>query len=240
MPRPRRGPGLAGHACRYVQADSPVHRLHASLKLAAALALVLAAVAAKSPVMLLALLAADCGLYLLARLGPLELWRDLRWLLINLAVVVALYTLRYGWPEGLGPGASTGLKVMLFFLPGALFIRTTQMARLGRDLRWLLPRSLSFLLFTSLRFVPFFAREMREIAMAQRLRGARLAPRQLINPLNWGDVVRCLLLPLMVRALQTAQDAADSAQARGFSTQAKPAAATTTKESPTHDAVHSH
>ena len=52
--------------------------------------------------------------------------------------------------------------------------------------------------------------------MAQRLRGARIAPRQLLNPFNWGDLVRCLLLPLMVRALQTAQEAADSAQARGF------------------------
>ncbi len=232
MPGPRHGSGLAGHACRYVQADSPVHRLHAAAKLALALALVLAAVLARPLGLLLALFALDCGLYLLARLGPGELWRDLRWLLLNLALVVALYALRYGWPQGLLPGASTGLKVLLFFLPGALFIRTTQMASLGRELRWLLPRPLSFLLFTSLRFVPFFARELREIAMAQRLRGARLAPRQLADPRNWGDVVRCLLLPLMVRALQTAQDAADSAQARGFSLQAKPPPGAKTKERP--------
>jgi len=216
--------------CRYMQADSPVHRLHAAIKLALALALVLMVVLAHSPVLLIALLALECAFYLLARLGLLELWRDLRWLLVNICVVIALYALRYGWPQGLAPGALTGLKVLLFFLPGALFIRTTQMANLGQELRWLLPRPLSFLLFTSLRFMPFFARELREIAMAQRLRGARLAPRQLANPMNWGDLVRCLLLPLMVRALQTAQDAADSAQARGFALNPQPVRSAGSKE----------
>lgn len=216
MPRSRNGTGFAGGMCRYVQADSLLHQAHAGLKLGLAVVLVLGAVLAESPWLLLALLALECLLYLLARLGLGELWRDLRWLLLNLLLVTGLYALRYGWPEGALPGAVTGLKVMLFFLPGALFIRTTQMASLGKDLAWLLPRQLSFLLFTSLRFMPLFARELREIAMAQRLRGARLAPRELANPLNWGDLVRCLLMPLMVRALQTAQDAADSAQARGF------------------------
>jgi energy-coupling factor transport system permease protein len=230
LPGHRNGSGFGGHACRYVQADSPVHRLHAAIKLLLALGLVLAAVFVQSPPALLGLLALDCSLYLLARLGPRELWRDLRWLLLNLAVVIGLYLLNQGWPTGLMPGAITGLKVLLFFLPGALFIRTTQMANLGRELRWLLPRQLSFLLFTSLRFMPFFAREVREIAMAQRMRGARLAPRQIINPLNWGDVVRCLLLPLMVRALQTAADAADSAQARGFDLHAQAVRSTRDKE----------
>lgn len=215
------GKGFNSPACGYVDASSPLHRLHGALKLALAMGSVLAAMLADSPGLLLALLAFNCGLYFLARLGFGPLWRDVRWLLVNLALVLAIYLLRDGWPAGLWPGVRTGAKVLLFFLPGALFLRTTQMKRLSHDLRWLLPRPLSFLVFTSLRFVPFFARELKQISQAQRMRGARLAPRQLANPKNWGDLLRCLLLPLMVRALQTAQDAADSAQARGFSLEEK-------------------
>lgn len=216
MPGPRKQGGFANPACAYLAGDSPLHRMHAGLKLALALGLILAAVYLEPWAVLLALLAADMGLYFVARLGWRALWRDGRWLLLQMAIVLGLFLLRYGWAEGFEPGLKVGLKIMLFFLPGALVLRTTQMSRLSREMGWLLPRQVSFLVFTSLRFVPFFAREMREIALAQRLRGAALSPRHLAKPRNWPDLVNCLLLPLIVRALQTAGEAADSAQARGL------------------------
>ncbi len=88
-------------------------------------------------------------------------------------------------------------------------------------MRKIMPYRLSFLVFISLRFIPFFAREIREIATAQRLRGARLAPRELINPRNWGDLLHCLILPFIIRALKTADEAALSAEARGFGSHKK-------------------
>ena len=216
MSKTDRHGGFANPACAYQSGDSPLHRMHGGLKLVLTLGLILGAVYLESRAGLLALLAVDAGLYFLAGLGWRALWRDGRWLLVQIAIVLGLFLLRYGWNAGLEPGLKVGVKILLFFLPGALVLRTSQMSRMSREMGWLLPRQLSFLVFTSLRFVPFFAREIREIAMAQRMRGAALAPRQLAKPRNWPDLVNCLLLPLMVRALQTAGEAADSAQARGL------------------------
>ncbi|MCB2190599.1 MAG: energy-coupling factor transporter transmembrane protein EcfT [Deltaproteobacteria bacterium] len=190
--------------------------MHGGLKLVLTLGLILAAVYLDRWAWLLALLVLDAGLYFLAGLGWRALWRDGRWLLVQIAIVILLFALRYGWSAGFEPGLKVGVKILLFFLPGALVLRTSQMSRMSREMSWLMPRQISFLVFTSLRFVPFFAREIREIALAQRMRGAALSPRQLANPRKWPDLVNCLLLPLMVRALQTAGEAADSAQARGL------------------------
>jgi energy-coupling factor transporter transmembrane protein EcfT len=119
------------------------------------------------------------------------------------------------------PGIRTALQILLFFMPGIVFLRTTQSSQIMRDLRRILPVRFSFLIVTSLRFVPFFARELHEIAMAQRLRGARLNPRQFINPRSWKDFLNCLMIPLIVRALKTANEAALSAEARAFNRRVK-------------------
>jgi energy-coupling factor transporter transmembrane protein EcfT len=109
----------------------------------------------------------------------------------------------------------TTLQILLFSCLNGL-LRTTQSAQIMRDLRKILPVRFSFLIVTSMRFIPFFARELHEIAMAQRLRGARLTPRQFINPRTWKDLLNCLMIPLIIRALKTANEAALSAEARAF------------------------
>lgn len=154
--------------------------------------------------------------YFAARLSISDLWRDTRYLIMQMCIVMILYLSRYGMAEGFWPGMRVALQIALFFIPGIVFLRTTQASQMMRGLSRILPYRLSFLVFTSLRFVPLFAREIREIAMVQRLRGARLAPRDLMNPMNWKDAFHCLLIPLLVRALKTADEAAMSAEARGF------------------------
>ncbi len=52
--------------------------------------------------------------------------------------------------------------------------------------------------------------------MAQKLRGARLKPMKILFPGFWTDIFHCLVIPLIVRALKTADEAALSAQARGM------------------------
>ena len=85
-----------------------------------------------------------------------------------------------------------------------------------QGLKKVLPMSLVFIIFTSLRFVPFFVREIEEIALMQRLRGASVAPRDLVDPRKWKDLFDCLFIPILVRAIKTAEEAALSAEARGF------------------------
>jgi energy-coupling factor transport system permease protein len=207
---------LAAHAFQYRAVDSPIHRIPAGWKLVIGCLLSFAAFAAREPWVLAGLAALNFAYYLLARLKLSELWRDVRFFLVQMAIIIILYLIRFGFPEGVWPGVRTGLQILFFFMPGVVLLRTTRSSDMIRGLRRILPESLAFVIFTSLRFVPFFARELREITMAQRLRGAPLAPRQLINPLNWREAFHCLTIPLVVRALKTAREAALSAEARGF------------------------
>jgi energy-coupling factor transport system permease protein len=212
---PRRGRS-SDYGCQYLAIDSPVHRLGAGWKLLIGTALSAAAIIAYEPWSLAAVLALNAVYYFAARLSFSDLWRDTKFLLMQMCIIMVLYTIRYGIPGGLWPGLKIALQIALFFIPGIVFLRTTQASQMMQGLSKILPYRLSFLVFTSFRFVPLFAREIREIAMAQRLRGARLSPRELLNPANWKDAFHCLIIPLLVRALKTADEAALSAEARGF------------------------
>ncbi len=206
------------YACQYVTHDSLVHRLGPGWKLGVSMVLSALAVGARTPGELLGLVVVTVGYYFLARLTPYDLWRDTRFFVFQALLVIGLYCLLHGVAKGIWPGVRTSVQVILFYSPGAVLVRTTRTSDMMRGLRRVVPYRLSFLVFVSIRFVPFFLRELDEIMTAQRLRGARLLPRQLLNPRNWGDLFHCLLLPLMVRALKTAEDVSLSAEAREFGT----------------------
>jgi energy-coupling factor transporter transmembrane protein EcfT len=131
-------------------------------------------------------------------------------------ILLSLYLYKLGYPEGVWPGVRTSIQIVLFFIPGIVFLRTTQVSSMMKGLRGFVPYRILFLLFTSLRFVPFFAREMQEIFMAQKLRGACLSPQELRRPVFWRDIFSCIIIPLLVRALKVADEAALSAEARGM------------------------
>lgn len=215
MTRERARVALAGRAFHYRDTGSALHALAPGIKLAAVAALGAAGVALRSPVALALLLGVVMAGYAVAGLRAVELWQDARWLALQGAVVLLLYLLRDG-PAGAAPGGRIALQLALVFLPGALLLRTTGSARLLEGLRRRLPERLAFGLATSLRLLPAFTREMNEIWMAQRLRGARLAPRQLWHPSAWRDAVACLGLPLAVRAIRLADEAALAAEVRGL------------------------
>ncbi len=219
--RPERA-GFRFNAFQYCAGSSPVHRMSAGLKMVFAVAVSAAAIGAREPWMILGLLAVNLLCYFFAQLGARNLWRDTRFFLIQMAIILLLFILKYGVADGLWPGLRTGFQILLLFLPGAIFLRTTQGTQMMRSLKKVMPERLSFLLFTSMRFLPFFARESREIMMAQQLRGAPVGLRFLWNPRHWRDLFQCLMIPLMVRALKTARSAALSAEARGFEERPRP------------------
>lgn len=204
------------YACQYLSHDSLVHRLGAGWKLAICTLLSALAVGVRTPRELLILVSVTLIYYFAARLSPFDLWRDIRFFVFQGVIVIGLYCLHSGPAKGLWPGIRTSVQVILFYIPGAVLLRTTSTADMMRGLRRVVPYRISFLVFVSIRFVPFFLRELDEIMTAQKLRGARLLPRHLLDPRTWGDLFHCLLLPLMVRALKTADDVALSAEAREF------------------------
>lgn len=204
------------YACQYRAVDSPVHRLTSGWKMLISAALSVGIVVAREPVPLLILTALCFSYYFLARLTFADLWRDIRFFLIQFCILMSLFLYKYGYPAGVWPGVRTSLQITLFFIPGIVFLRTTQVSAMMKGLRRFVPYRILFLLFTSLRFVPFFAREMQEIIMAQKLRGARLSPRDIRRPVFWKDLFSCIIIPMLVRAFRTADEAALSAQARGM------------------------
>ncbi|HOP39607.1 MAG TPA: energy-coupling factor transporter transmembrane component T [Geobacteraceae bacterium] len=204
------------YACQYRAVDSPVHRLPAGWKMLISTALSVWILVVREPTPLF-LATASCLLYyFLARLTVRDFWRDTRYFLVQFCILISLFVYREGYPAGVWPGVRTSLQIVLFFIPGIVFLRTTQVSSMMKGLRKVVPYRILFLLFTSLRFVPFFAREMQEISMAQKLRGARLSPTEASRPVFWRDIFSCLVLPLLVRAMKTADEAALSAQARGM------------------------
>lgn len=206
------------YACQYLTHDSPVHRLGAGWKIALGALLSALAVGARTPGELLTLVIVTLAYYFLARLTPCDLWSDIRFFVFQAVLITGLYCLLGGVARGLWPGIRQSVQIILFYIPGAVLLRTTRTGDMMRGMRRFIPYRLSFLVFVSIRFVPFFLRELDEIMTAQRLRGARLLPRQLVDPRNWGDLFHCLLLPLMVRALKTADEVSRSAEAREFGT----------------------
>jgi energy-coupling factor transport system permease protein len=206
---------LPGRAFHYRDAGSALHRLSAGGKASIVCVASGAALAADTWPELCALALLVAAGYRAARLSVAELWQDARWPLLQGLVLVALAAARYG-AEGLGLGARAGVQIALFFLPGALLLRTTPALALVESLRRVLPARLTFAIGASLRFIPYFARELHDVVGAQRLRGARLAARDLWRPVAWRDWVGCVGVPLAVRAIHTANQAALAAEIRGI------------------------
>jgi energy-coupling factor transporter transmembrane protein EcfT len=208
--------GALHNAFQYQYRNSLIHRLGGGWKLLLTLILCALAVASRSWWSILALLLVLVSAYFGADLGFRGLWADLRLFLLQVPIIVGLYSIKDGIPGGLAPGISKGFQILLFFLPGALLLRTTPSSQVMAGLKRVLPSSLVFIIITSLRFVPFFVREIEEIALMQRLRGAYVAPRDMTNPRNWKDLFECLFVPLLIRAIKTAEEAGLSAEARGL------------------------
>jgi len=215
MPEVAAGRPLPGAAFQYRATGSPLHRLGAGWKAALGFLAGAGALACDGWLGLTGLLFASVAGYRLARLSAGELWQDTRWLLLQGGLVIALSLARFG-AEGFVPGARAAAQIALFFLPGALLLRTTPTLELVASLQGLLPPRLAFAAGASLRFVPFFARELSDIIGAQRLRGARLAARELWRPGAWRDWIECVGVPMVVRAIHTANEAALAAEIRGI------------------------
>ncbi|WP_338667907.1 energy-coupling factor transporter transmembrane component T family protein [Pseudodesulfovibrio methanolicus] len=155
-------------------------------------------------------------LLVISRPGPRRLLRLAMACFWQIAVVTGLYCLRFGPQEWRG-GLDVSLRLILVFVPGMLTIRMVPPAAFERILKRILPGNLPFVASCCLRFFPLLLERARIIHEAQVLRGARVLPRELLNPRNWPDAVSCIALPAVVQSVELATEIANSARARGFS-----------------------
>jgi energy-coupling factor transport system permease protein len=161
------------------------------------------------------LLALFCAaLYAAARLGWRALVQDAFLVALQAPLVLAVYLWSDG-RAGLPLALMVSARLALASLPALWVQRTTRIADLSSTLSRILPARLAFVVAMCLHFLPLLARDAREIYLLQRLRGARLGGRELLNPRYWGQACHCLAVPLLMRALQLADQVAVAAMQRG-------------------------
>ena len=194
----------------------PPPRLPAGIALLLCFVLSLAAILARDPAVLAWLSGIDLVLIFVQRLDRRTLLRCARLCLWQGGVVTGLYLLRYGPAAGLWPGLHISWQLLLVFLPGLILLSGVSGSRMTHLLSKILPTRSAFVLSTSLKFLPLLVTEIAAIAEAQRLRGAKIRPRDLFWPGNWGDLLHCLVAPAVVRTLEIADNIACAARIREF------------------------
>lgn len=143
-------------------------------------------------------------------------WKRLALVFVwQVVLVMALYLLRYG-TQSLPDGALVAGRLVLLVLPGVLLMRTTHHGEMARLLVRVLPARMGFVLSTCVFFFPTLWSVTVQTYESQVLRGARILPRELVNPLNWGTLVRVICLPAIVSSLALARDVALAAHCRWY------------------------
>ncbi|WP_153916453.1 energy-coupling factor transporter transmembrane component T [Shewanella sp. TC10] len=145
-----------------------------------------------------------------ARLKPL-----FKLFAIQSAITLGLYYLFYG-SERLIEALVVVLRIILVMLPSWWLASTQTAHHMSRVLCLILPSKWAFVVTTSIKLLPYITQEVRDIYHIQCLRGARITAKDLINPLNWTELVRCVLFPLLIQLLSLSKHIAKSAQQRHF------------------------
>ena len=147
------------------------------------------------------------GLSLFKMLRP---WfRSLKLMLPLVGFVFAVSLLSVSWM----PAFSLSLRLLTLLTLSFVFFQSLDPQELGDSLRQMgVPYEFSFILMSSLRYVPLITGRMRCIADAQRSRGIDLRLR-LRNVPHF----MALFMPLLVQAFVLAEQLAMAMEARGFS-----------------------
>lgn len=213
----------------YVPGDTLFHRLHPITKLILALLLCVAAFLSQNHFVVIALilwnlcLAASAGildraLFMLKTLIKFGIFLFIIQLLCVHSGHV-LVNLPFGLvitDRGLAFSCLIVLRLLAATLPLALMLSLTKISDLTAAFvdGFGMPYSYAFALTTALRFIPVFTNEMQDIMAAQTARGAAFDTK---NPFKKMALVLPLCVPLLISSVKRSDNAAISAELRGFS-----------------------
>jgi len=115
---------------------------------------------------------------------------------------------------GVRAGLAMALRFLVILTASFLFAQAMDPDRLAASvIRWGIPYRYAYLLILSLRFVPFFQRELRIVREAQRVRGIRPSIRSLRGIRT---AVRYTFVPVLVSGLMRVESIAMSMKGRCF------------------------
>jgi energy-coupling factor transport system permease protein len=139
--------------------------------------------------------------------------RSLPLILPMVGLVFAISFLSYG----LSIASLLALRLLNLLTVSLVFFQKITPEEVGDAIRKLgIPYEWSFIMTTSMRYVPLINRRIRQIADAQRSRGIDLRPR-LRNVPNF----MALLMPLLVQSFLLSEELAMAMESRGFRSKAR-------------------
>ena len=143
-----------------------------------------------------------------------------RYIVLQLLFTIVLYLAIHGGQK-VSEGIMAVARILLAILPGWWLTNTVSTEAIGALLSKIMPNKWAFVVVASINLLPYMANEVREIYQLQRLRGARIAPKQLLNPRNWGEFSYCVIFPLLIQLLKLSRQTAVAAKARHFGLKVK-------------------
>ncbi|WP_430645587.1 energy-coupling factor transporter transmembrane component T family protein [Agromyces sp. GXS1127] len=191
----------------YHPGTSVVHRMPALAKLALLAATVTATALVGSLPALGIVSAATLALFALARIPVRVAWRQVSPILWVLAFAVPVQWIFAGWEAA----ATMGVRLVLAVALAAAYTLTTPVTAtldamqvlLRPFARWIDPDRVGLALALAIRCVPLLAELVREVLEARRARGAE-------------GSLTALAVPVIVRALRTADHLGEALAARGL------------------------
>ena len=190
----------------YVPAPTALHRLHPVTKLAALLAVIVAAFLVDRPVLLLPLAVVTLALLVPAH-GLANLRRLRAMFLLVFVFTLVIWTFFYRTVfvpsyAGFLFGLSTALRLDTFLAVGLLFLTTTRVEEVAYALGRLgVPYQVGFTLTLSFRLVPVFFDAALSVVQAQRCRGLEFSRGGLVARLRRYVPV---IVPVLIGALRRA------------------------------------
>ena len=219
----------------YVEADSPVHRLHPVTRIVGLLLLFVPPMAFNDPRWVAPTMGLALAVLYLARSGQnlVRMWKFCLVIFLASAAMWALFLkddrphvekalepfLVEQWPVAIsvntiGFGLAMGARILAFLIAGLAFIGTTKPEELTAGLRALrLPQGLCLAISLSFRLVPTFAATGATVAQAQMARGLDVTSGSL-----WQRLRKYvpLLTPVLAYALRNADSLSMALESKGW------------------------
>ncbi|MBW3590283.1 MAG: energy-coupling factor transporter transmembrane protein EcfT [Actinobacteria bacterium] len=192
----------------YLPGDSMLHRTGTRRKMGLLLAGGIAVSFTRDPWVLLVVIATQLALVAFARIPLRVPLRQLR----TLAPLLMILLIAHAWLDSWEAGLLVDLRIVALVLAATVVTLTTRTSEMLGELEILLrparyvgvdPARVALAISMAIRFVPRIAQKAQQVREAQRSRGVEKS-------------LAALLVPLLIKTLQMADQTAEALEARGL------------------------
>jgi len=199
----------------YRRSDSAIFKVDCRVRFTVALTILLLTLFARSVVAAAFLLVVTLILALLVK----GLSRLVRMALYSAPLIVVL-SLAFSMVYTLQELSFVAVKLYTFIAAATLVFLVITPDEVEYVMRWLrLPRNLTFVSVTALRFVPLLLIELNQILDAQRSRGLEVEGRGVVTRLK---NLKPIFIPMLIGVVSRANELAEALESRGYGAVRKP------------------